>query len=290
MNTEEELIIPIMKENKILVLNKLTMFQFYNLFYQSIKLKEKNIKISIGNNLLEYKNTILLSLCDYTEILENFTTKKGSMFYEFLSSQIQNSITLENDILLYNLSAIVQDVLNNVSMNIDYDIEEDVEKIIFDLVEFHLDYHLGDTKEILSELIQNLIEKNTSKNIVIFYDSELFDFDFSKFDNCYSFDTSNNKKINDYNLICDKHITDFRFEMIINKLESLWPIEFLEFEVIDYIKEYFIKKASNLSLTAFCEQEYLTYILMNKMYEKEDSIKYRNFQMKDNVKSFLEHI
>lgn len=289
-DSKEEKIVSIAKENNILVLSKLEMLKFFNLFYQTLKLKKKEIKISIGNKNLDYKNTILLSFCDYTEILENLVFKKGSMFYEFLISNIQDSIDLDNDILLYDISNIVQNTLESSELNINFEMEENIEKVILDFVQFDLKYEIKDLVNILNQLLTKFIEKNTTKNIVVFYDSELFDFPFSSFDNCYSFDISNNKIIKTYNLICDNNINEFEYKLLKNKLENIWPIEFLEEEIINYINEYFVKRALRIPLIATTEQEYLTYILMDKIYENNNQIKYNNFQLRDNVKSFLEHI
>ena len=57
-----------------------------------------------------------------------------------------------------------------------------------------------------------------------------------------------------------------------------------------YIELYWKSKLINLSLEVLNETSLLTYRLLDKMYNKESKIIIKNFQIRDNVKSFLEQI
>ena len=57
-----------------------------------------------------------------------------------------------------------------------------------------------------------------------------------------------------------------------------------------YVELYWKSKLINLSLEVLNETSLLTYKLLDKMYNKESKIMIKNFEIRDNVKSFLEQI
>lgn len=290
ISSQEEKTLSIVKDNKIFIQNKLEYFRFFNSFYQVLKLKRKEVRIVLDKKTIDSKNTILLSLCDFSEILENLEWKKGSLFYEYVSFIINDLNCLDNDMLLYDMENIIKNILNQSKLNIDYEIEEDIEKHILNLTQFQLHYDINDLLVIITKLFKNYIEKNLTKNFVIFYDSELLPLDFSMYDSCYSFDVSKNIDFENYNLICEKEMKEFDLEIINNKLESIWPIDYKRSIIMIYIREYFIKSSSNMVFVAHNEQEYLTYLLMDKIYDNNSKIEYQDFVISDNVKSFLKKI
>lgn len=288
--SEEELQLDISKKNSILILNKLTFLKFYNNFYQVFENKNKDIEIFLENKLLDSKNAFLLTLTDQTEILENMNFKKGTLFYEYIVTQINSNETLDNDIIFYDLINILKNIQRSLKMNIDYDMNEDLEKLILSQVEFNLKVNFENINEIINLLLKNYLEKNISKTGIIFYDSSLISININSYESCYFFDINSKKRIEEYNEIVDKEVKEFDLDFIINKLESIWPVDFNRNETMLYIELYWKSKLINLSLEVLNEISLLTYKLLDKMYNKESKIMIKNFQIRDNVKSFLEQI
>lgn len=288
--SEEELQLDISKKNSILILNKLTFLKYYNNFYQVFENKNKDIEIFLENKLLDSKNAFLLTLTDQTEILENMNFKKGTLFYEYIVTQINSNETLDNDIIFYDLINILKNIQRSLKMNIDYDLNEDLEKLILSQVEFNLKVNFENINEIINLLLENYLEKNISKTGIIFYDSSLISININSYESCYFFDINSKKRIEEYNEIVDKEVKEFDLDFIINKLESIWPVDFNRDETMLYIELYWKSKLINLSLEVINETSLLTYKLLDKMYNKESKIIIKNFQIRDNVKSFLEQI
>ena len=288
--SEEEFQLDISKKNSILILNKLTFLKFYNNFYQVFENKNKDIEIFLENKLLDSKNAFLLTLTDQTEILENMNFKKGTLFYEYIVTQINSNETLDNDIIFYDLINILKNIQRSLKMNIDYDMNEDLEKLILSQVEFNLKVNFENINEIINLLLKNYLEKNISKTGIIFYDSSLISININSYESCYFFDINSKKRIEEYNEIVDKEVKEFDLEFIINKLESIWPVDFNKDEVAFYLELYWKNSLVDLELEVSNETSLLTYGLLDKMYNKKAKTIIRNFQIRDNVKSFLEQI
>lgn len=183
----------IQKENSILILNKNEMLKFYYQFYSCIENKNKEVKISIGEKILDSRNTILFSFCNYKEILEQLKFKKGTLFYEYLLYCLEKTDISSDDHVFYNLVDIVKSMLRETDLNIEYDLEEDLEKLIFNTVTFNLNFKINEITNIFKCLLESFLERNQNKNYIIFYDSSLLSLELKKFDFCYSFDISEQK-------------------------------------------------------------------------------------------------
>ena len=280
---------PILKNNYLLVLNEKKLFQFYFFFYTLLVEKNNNITIKIGNKKLDSKNAILFSFCDFNEIIYNLTFKKGSLIYEYLESNIYDLNLLDEDIINYDLNNVIEVLIKKMSLDINYDLNIDLEKLIMTFTSFNFNYEIDDLTKIFNKIFCDYIKKNSNKIVIVFYNSNLFNFNFNEFDNCYVFDIGNND-LNLNNLIIDDNIRTFSINKIVENLEKKWPIEFYKDDCVNYIKKYFIAKKNKDVLYVYNEQEYLVYILMNKISNSNIEIIKKNFHIRDNIKSFLEHI
>lgn len=289
-NEKEEYLLPVVKDNAIFILDKKEMFKFYYQFYQCIESKNRNIKISIGEKLIDSKNTILFSFLDYKEIMESLKFKKSSLFYEYLISCLGDLNLLEEETIFYDVVTVVKGIIKKANLPIGYDIEEDLEKLIFSFVDFNLEVDMNKVSEMINCLLESFVNKNKNKTFIIFYNSELISLDLDYVDFCYSFDVSDRKNIEGYNLICEEKVKKFDKEMLTEKLESIWPVEFDKEKIIVYIKKYFVYKKYNLPFVAYEEFEYLTYVILSKIYKDKVDISINNFVIRDNIKSFLTKI
>lgn len=287
-NSNNEIVEPITKENKILVINKREYFNFYNYFYDLLKNKNKNIEIRLGEKIIDTKNTFAFSFQDFTEILEHLSYKKGTLFYEYISGMLVESEMLDNDTLLYNLVDIVKNILSKTELNIDYDVEDNIEKILLNAVDFTLNYDLKYIDTILNLLLEKFVEKNISKTIIIFYDSSICTLNTKNYENCYTFDSNYQKDIKNYNLIVLDEIHKFDTTLTMEKLESFWPVEFNRNRVEESINNYFALVSLNMKLLAYDETELITYHLLNKIYYLDRIIINKVHNLRENVIKFLE--
>ena len=214
---EEEFQLDISKKNSILVLNKLTFLKFYNSFYQIFTNKNKDVSIILENKLIDSKNAFMLTLTDQSEILENMNFKKGTLFYEYIITQINSNETLDNDIVFYDLINILKNIQGSSEMNMEYEVNEDLEKLILSQVEFNLKVDFENINEIIGFLLKNYLEKNKNKIGIIFYDSSLISFDINLYDSCYFFDLNVKKKLTEYNVIIEDEVKEFKLDFIISK-------------------------------------------------------------------------
>lgn len=288
--SEEELQLDISKKNSILILNKLTFLKFYNNFYQVFENKNKDIEIFLENKLLDSKNAFLLTLIDQTEILENLNFKKGSLFYEYIMNQIYSNENLDNDIIFYDLENILKNIQKTSKINVDYNIDEDLEKLILSQVEFNIKVNFEDINEIMNFMLKNYLEKNVNKIGIIFYDSSLISLDIDLFESCYFFDINEKKEVKEYNVVLGEEVKEFDLNFVINRLENIWPVEFNREEVIHRVEKYWKSKLIDLRLEVLDETSLILYSILDKMFNYESNFIIRKFQIRDNVKSFLEQI
>ena len=242
------------------------------------------------NKLLDSKNSFLLTLTDQTELLESLNFKKGTLFYDYILNKINADITLDREILFYDLVNFLKNIQENSEVNVDFDINEDFEKLVLSMVDFHLNYDFKKIDEIINILLKNYIERNPNKTGIIFYDSSFVTFDINSYDSCYFFDVNIQKKLKDYNLLFNETLNEFNLDFIINKLEAIWPIEFNKEEVLFYLELYFKSTLVHFELEVFNESSLLAYELLNRLYGFSLKFVKRNFQIRDNVKSFLEQL
>ena len=288
--SEEELQLDISKKNSILILNKLTFLKFYNNFYQVFENKNKDIEIFLENKLLDSKNAFLLTLIDQTEILENLNFKKGSLFYEYIMNQIYSNENLDNDIIFYDLENILKNIQKTSKINVDYNIDEDLEKLILSQVEFNIKVNFEDINEIMNFMFKNYLEKNVNKIGIIFYDSSLISLDIDLFESCYFFDINEKREVKEYNVVLGEEVKEFDLNFVINRLENIWPVEFNREEVIHRVEKYWKSKLIDLRLEVLDETSLILYSILDKMFNYESNFIIRKFQIRDNVKSFLEQI
>ena len=287
-NKDNDIFESILKYNKILILNEKKFLEFYLLFYSLINEKNKEINIMIGNKVLNNKNSILFSFCDFNEIIYNLNFKKGSLMYDYLITNIYDLNLLDEDIINYDIDNILDFLTKKMNLNILYKLDLDLEKLITNFTSFKLNFDVDNLETIFNFLLENYISKNQDKIVIVFYNSNLFTFNWTKYNNCYVFDIGNND-IDSYNLILDKEIKNFSVDTIIKILEKKWPVNFENESVIQYVKKYFITIKSKNILYSDNEQEYLTYYILNKLLSSNIKIIKNNFHIHNNIKSFLEH-
>lgn len=254
-----------------------------------LKLKVKSISIYLGDKFIDNKTSILFSFLNYTEIMNQLVFKKGTIFYEYLVSCLLEYECLDEDILYYDMINIIKDLIESTKLDIRFDLEEDLEKMILGFANFKL--NLNNSEEtiiIFKKLLKSYLERNKNKISIIFYDSSIIPLDLEYLDSCYFFDTSNFYDLNKYNILCWKEIKEFDKNLLINRIEGVWPVEFDRVQVNNSIEKYFIYKTTCRELRPENECDVITCHLLNQIYEEVSNNHYNNVQIRNNVKSFLE--
>ena len=249
-------------------------------------MKSKNIQIKIEEKSLDYKNSILFSFSDFSEILDNLNFKKGTLFYEYIINCLEKIDNNSIDSIFFIYADIIKSIISESALDIDYDIDEDLEKLILNFSTFKLNTNINQISYIINKILTSYIEKNINKLVIIFYDSDILTINLNIYDNVYLFDISNHKNISEYNLLCINDITYFDINIILEKLESLWPVEFNKEKVLTYINDFYLDAKNHSIYNAYNETEYLVYYLLNKFYNLSYKINC-NCKLRDNVISFI---
>ncbi len=270
-------------------MNKKELFKFYYKFYKLIVLKDENINIKIGEKTLENRNSILLNLTSFNEILNNLMFKKGTLFYEYIENCLQNV----DFNIIESLNVICDDIgksiVDQTHLDISYQLENDLAKKTFDLIKFKFAHLELFDNCIFEQVLKDVIEKNTSKLFIIFYNSEIMSLDFSLHSNCYTFDVSDTTLISECNLICNEGVINFNVETLQNYLYDNWPIDFNANDVTAYIDRYYFYCKMKSNIFAYNDIEYLVYKLLSKL-NNNMPIVLPKYVISHNVKAFLDII
>lgn len=191
---------------------------------------------------------------------------------------------------MYELSDIAKDIISSSEFVLDYDLSDDIEKMILSNISFKLNYQTAEVLDVIKKMLRQYFDKYIDKNFIIFYDSAILDYDFKFHENCYCFDVNGMKDLKDYNIFCDEELKEFNLSMILDKLESMWPVEFDEIEIKSFVKEYYCQTRYSKEIYCMCENQLITYTILKKINNEDIIINMTKFIIRDNVKQFLEHI
>ena len=220
--------------------------------------------------------------------MNNLTFKKGTLFYEYIVSIINNIDISIEDNLFNKFSEAIDNILNTSEFQMDYQLDENLEKMLLSIVDFELKYNLRNIDLILSKFLHLVAQENPNKTLLVFYDSSLVSLDFSFIDSYYCFDISQLKTLDDYNLICENEMLKFSLDGILEQLESIWPVDFDRRLVNVAVYNYFLQKRNINRMIARTEIELLTFTILNKKYGETSVIVNKTVNVRDNVKSFLQ--
>lgn len=280
---DEYFVIDINKRNKILISDYKAYIHFYDLFYSFYYRKDKGIKIKLGNNPLDAKNSLMLDFSNVRNIISALDNIKGSLFMEHINKQMiyANDDFYEEFFVLFQK---IKSILNANDASINYDIIDDFSKLVSSVV--ISDYDKKNTMDIFFKLLFEYFDNNKNKTIFLFYDSSICDVDLKSYENIYSFDFAKSNKISEYNLIVQTDgMKDFNLEIVKEYIYNLYPKELDKHKVLLYIKWFYLFWHNVSNICASNIDEYIVYyILMNK---KKQRIYEFGIVIDDNIKSFL---
>ncbi len=280
---DEYSVIDINKRNKVLISDYEVYVHFYDLFYSFYCRKDKRIKIKLGNNPLDAKNSLMLDFSNVRNIICALDNNKGSLFAEHINKQM---IYINDDFYeeLFALFQNIKSILNANDDSINYDTIDDFSKLVSSVV--ISDYDKKNTINIFFKLLFEYFDNNKNKVIFLFYDSNICDIDLKSYENIYSFDFAKSNKISEYNLIVQTDgMKDFNLEIVKEYIYNVYPKRLDKHRVLLYIKWFYLFWHNVSNICASNVDEYIVYyILMNKSKQK---IYESGIVIDDNIKSFL---
>jgi len=269
--TDRKVDIFINNDNSMLVLNKKSMFSFIYYFTNLFQNKENDYKIFFGNKTIDSKTAIFFNLLDYTAIMEQFSFKKGSMIFEYLTNVISSELEEYPEDLAAELNAKYDiDTFINYTTNF----EVDAIKLLNNFGNIKLDVDINNFENSIFKLLNFLVSNNPNKTFIIFQDKQLINANLSVGDNVYVFHIGSDSEPN---IILGEEIINYEKQLVVSHLELVWPLEINKGTLKAFLNEYFTLLKRGIYET----EDYNIYLIsmcISQMYGINNFIK-----LKDNI-------
>lgn len=268
------------KDNKIKIINYDKYIDFYTHFY-------KRNNLYIENKEITKKDCIFIDASSMYSIISEMQFKKGTLLYEYVSSVYNNidvdikdefyqsfvkQVEIINDLVDNNMSIIPEDAIEKVVLQNAY-VEIENDKLIEEFVKI-LNYVIG---------------RNINLTYIIFYNSQIMNIE-KNYDNCYTFDLNNYLDIRNYNLIIVDEIREFSYEILVEYLKNIWPIDYIEEEEENLISEYFNFVIYFKKFITQKEKLFLMSKILNKEYKIKQEIECNKLIFDSIIKSFVDNM
>ena len=269
----------IQKENRVLDTGNYIM-NFYLFFYRKIVEKDDKLSIIMNDISVDSKNYVLVNLLDFEQVIKELYYKKGSLLYEYVNVKIMKSydcfdLTFFTDI--YNECC---NCFRDTFVAVSPVVEENLIKLIQNFYQFSVDYSDCETiYRFIFEILKLVMEENPLKKYIIFYNSEILHFDFSKFDNCYSFDVAKNYEFKNYNFMIG--------ETVFAEIERLWPNAYRFDKIYSYLEKYFNYYFFRKKIILSEQDEIILATILNKIFDLKKNLIFDFSSLDNNVQSFL---
>ena len=287
---ENELFLRIKKDNNILIENKIGIMDFYLLFYRMLdeKVEGKNISGYLNDTAITSKDFVLINLLDIDKILSTIQYKKGSILFDVINELLFDKLSLIEDEIYHPIDEIMANCINELNLDLLYQIENSNLKLIQAVMKISpRNYCMESIIETLRKLLMNMLNRIDSKKYIIFYNSEILNFDFSEYGNCYSFDVNQDFPLERYNMISHRKLTEINIDILKKQVKLLWPISYND-EIIDknlsqYLRYYLRFRSIELVET----DKIIMASILKKLWNLSQIIIYDSSILNDNIKSFL---
>ena len=110
------------------------------------------------------------------------------------------------------------------------------------------------------------------------------------YDNCYTFDLNNYLDIRNYNLIIVDEIREFSYEILVEYLKNIWPIDYIEEEEENLIAEYFNFVIYLKKFITQKEKLFLMSKILNREYKIKQEIDCNKLIFDSIIKSFVDNM
>lgn len=286
-SADEEQFLRIQKDNHILVENEKGMIDFYNRFMKLIEGTEEFTGF-IDYKKIDSKSFVLLNLLDYQVLNEAVQYKKGSLLFEYIDFVLKDHISTFPESINLELVSFLDKIFYQENLQVDYVVNEDSIKLLHNQVQFFLPCKSLEMQlEAIKEMLNSLFIHNLTKKYIIFYNSKIIDYDFSKYDCCYSFDVNQNKPFEVYNLMAIDAVREFNLNILKKEIELLWPIEYREEHLKKIIEKYFTQYLFLEEIKLSIPEEILVAHIIQKLLGIDKKLSYDSSILNYNIKSFL---
>lgn len=268
------------KDNKIKIINYDKYIDFYTHFY-------KRNNLYIENKEITKKDCIFIDASSMYSIISEMQFKKGTLLYEYVSSVYNNidvdikdefyqsfvkQVEIINDLVDNNMSIIPEDAIEKVVLQNAY-VEIENDKLIEEFV----------------KILNYVISGNINLTYIVFYNSQIMNIE-KNYDNCYTFDLNNYLDIRNYNLIIVDEIREFSYEILVEYLKNIWPIDYIEEEEENLISEYFNFVIYFKKFITQKEKLFLMSKILNKEYKIKQEIECNKLIFDSIINSFVDNM
>lgn len=221
--------ITIEKNNKVLITNYDKYIEFYKYFYEMSN-------IFIENKEILKKDCVFIDITTIAGIIKELEFKKNTLLYDFILIKY-NEIAINKKDEFYSAFLKQIEYLKS-NMNLEFELipEEIIDKVIIQNINTKINYArlIKDFENIL----HFVVSYNINKTYIIIYNSSFFQMS-RNLDNCYTFDVNSYLNVKDYNILISDEIRNINYELLIEYLKEIWPVDYFEQEIENLLEEYF---------------------------------------------------
>lgn len=272
--------ITIEKNNKVLITNYDKYIEFYKYFYEMYN-------IFIENKEILKKDCVFIDITTIAGIIKELEFKKNTLLYDFILIKY-NEIDINKKDEFYSAFLKQIEYLKS-NMNLEFELipEEIIDKVIIQNINTKINYArlIKDFENIL----HFVVSYNINKTYIIIYNSSFFQMS-RNLDNCYTFDVNSYLNVKDYNILISDEIRNINYELLIEYLKEIWPVDYFEQEIENLLEEYFSYGIHKKIFKNKKEKMYLLSSIINKEYKFHQEITCDKVVFDSIIKSFIDNL
>lgn len=272
--------ITIEKNNKVLITNYDKYIEFYKYFYEMSN-------IFIENKEILKKDCVFIDITTIAGIIKELEFKKNTLLYDFILIKY-NEIDINKKDEFYSAFLKQIEYLKS-NMNLEFELipEEIIDKVIIQNINTKINYArlIKDFENIL----HFVVNYNINKTYIIIYNSSFFQMS-RNLDNCYTFDVNSYLNVKDYNILISDEIRNINYELLIEYLKEIWPVDYFEQEIENLLEEYFSYGIHKKIFKNKKEKMYLLSSIINKEYKFHQEITCDKVVFDSIIKSFIDNL
>lgn len=272
--------ITIEKNNKVLITNYDKYIEFYKYFYEMSN-------IFIENKEILKKDCVFIDITTIAGIIKELEFKKNTLLYDFILIKY-NEIAINKKDEFYSAFLKQIEYLKS-NMNLEFELipEEIIDKVIIQNINTKINYArlIKDFENIL----HFVVSYNINKTYIIIYNSSFFQMS-RNLDNCYTFDVNSYLNVKDYNILISDEIRNINYELLIEYLKEIWPVDYFEQEIETLLEEYFSYGIHKKIFKNKKEKMYLLSSIINKEYKFHQEITCDKVVFDSIIKSFIDNL
>lgn len=272
--------ITIEKNNKVLITNYDKYIEFYKYFYEMSN-------IFIENKEILKKDCVFIDITTIAGIIKELEFKKNTLLYDFILIKY-NEIDINKKDEFYSAFLKQIEYLKS-NMNLEFELipEEIIDKVIIQNINTKINYArlIKDFENIL----HFVVSYNINKTYIIIYNSSFFQMS-RNLDNCYTFDVNSYLNIKDYNILISDEIRNINYELLIEYLKEIWPVDYFKQEIENLLEEYFSYGIHKKIFKTKKEKMYLLSSIINKEYKFHQEITCDKVVFDSIIKSFIDNL